>query len=185
MGTLPAARRDRQVVRLLILLKLLKEGGRPSIHDLAARFHTRRETIYRDLRALQAIGYPIVGDAEGRLSYPTLPPDVRMSIDFSLYVLGIDLVSGRRHNLEFFPTGYVQPTIFVEVANIARFEIPIRSESFLGLLFIFEVTGSDVVTFNQDFFFPGQHDLHSRQSFPNRSQFTAVYSIDRYSSGRL
>jgi predicted DNA-binding transcriptional regulator YafY len=58
----------------------LKEGGRPSIHDLAARFHTRRETIYRDLRALQAIGYPIVGDAEGRLSHPTLPPDVRTSI---------------------------------------------------------------------------------------------------------
>jgi len=80
MGTLPAARRDRQVVRLLTLLKLLKEGGRPSIHDLAARFHTRRETIYRDLRALQAIGYPIVGDAEGRLSHPTLPPDVRTSI---------------------------------------------------------------------------------------------------------
>jgi predicted DNA-binding transcriptional regulator YafY len=80
MGRLLAARRDRQVVRLLTLLKLLKEGGRPSIHDLAARFHTRRETIYRDLRALQTIGYPIAGDAEGRLSHPTLPAEVRTSI---------------------------------------------------------------------------------------------------------
>ncbi len=80
MGTPLAARRDRQVVRLLTLLKILKEAGRPSIYELAARFHTRRETIYRDLRALQAIGYPIVGDAEGRLSHPTLPPEVRTNI---------------------------------------------------------------------------------------------------------
>jgi len=80
MGTPLAARRDRQVVRLLTLLRILKEGGRPSIYELAARFHTRRETIYRDLRALQAIGYPIVGDADGRLSHPTLSPEVRTSI---------------------------------------------------------------------------------------------------------
>lgn len=80
MASAFAARRDRQVVRLLTLLKVLKEGGRPSIYELAARFHTRRETIYRDLRALQAIGYPIVGDAEGRLSHPSLAPEVRATI---------------------------------------------------------------------------------------------------------
>jgi len=74
------ARRDRQMVRLLTLLKVLNEGGRPSIYELAARFHTRRETIYRDLRALQAIGYPIVGDAEGRLSHPSLAPEARVII---------------------------------------------------------------------------------------------------------
>ena len=67
MVTAPSARRDRQVVRLLGLLKALAEGGRPSVHQLAARFKTRRETIYRDLRALQAIGYPIVGDEAGLL----------------------------------------------------------------------------------------------------------------------
>ena len=49
MVSAPAVRRDRQVVRLLTHLKTLKEGGRPSVHDLAARFHTRRESIYRDL----------------------------------------------------------------------------------------------------------------------------------------
>ncbi|HVN80107.1 MAG TPA: WYL domain-containing protein [Terriglobia bacterium] len=65
-------RRDRQLVRILGLLKTLSEGGRPSVHQLAARFRTRRETIYRDLRALQDIGYPIAGDAEGRLSHPRL-----------------------------------------------------------------------------------------------------------------
>jgi predicted DNA-binding transcriptional regulator YafY len=74
MATPPAARRDRQVVRLLGLLKTLAEGGRPSVHQLAARFKTRRETIYRDLRALQAIGYPIVGDESGLLSRPQLAP---------------------------------------------------------------------------------------------------------------
>jgi hypothetical protein len=47
MVTAPDLRRDRQVVRLLAFLKLLKENGHPSVHDLAARFHTRRETIYR------------------------------------------------------------------------------------------------------------------------------------------
>lgn len=80
MGGASAARRDRQVVRLLTLLRILKEGGRPSIYELAARFHTRRETIYRDLRGLQAIGYPIVGDADGRLSHPSLAPEVRAAI---------------------------------------------------------------------------------------------------------
>ena len=65
-------RRDRQVARILGLLKTLSEGGRPSVHKLAARFRTRRETIYRDLRALQDLGYPITGDAEGRLSRPPL-----------------------------------------------------------------------------------------------------------------
>jgi predicted DNA-binding transcriptional regulator YafY len=80
MGGVVAARRDRQVVRLLTLLRTLKEGGRPSIYELAARFHTRRETIYRDLRALQAIGYPIVGDTDGRLRDPSLAPEVRATI---------------------------------------------------------------------------------------------------------
>ena len=60
MATATAARRDRQVVRLPGLLKTLAEGGRPSVHQLAARFKTRRETIYRDLRALQAVGSPLL-----------------------------------------------------------------------------------------------------------------------------
>jgi predicted DNA-binding transcriptional regulator YafY len=77
MGTRPSSRRTRQVVRLLAILKVLLDGGRPSVHQLAARFHTRRETIYRDLRALQDVGYPIVGDEEGRLSRPRLASGVR------------------------------------------------------------------------------------------------------------
>jgi predicted DNA-binding transcriptional regulator YafY len=80
MATSAAPRRDRQVVRLLTLLRTLKEGGRPSVHDLAARFHTRRETIYRDLRALQEIGYPITGDVAGYLSHPTLPSEFRATV---------------------------------------------------------------------------------------------------------
>jgi len=77
MATEAPARRDRQIVRVLTLLRTLKEGGRPSVHTLAARFHTRRETIYRDLKVLQEVGYPVTGDAEGRLSRPTLPADFR------------------------------------------------------------------------------------------------------------
>jgi predicted DNA-binding transcriptional regulator YafY len=65
------------MVRLLGLLKTLTEGGRPSVHQLAARFKTRRETIYRDLRTLQAIGYPIVGDESGLLSRPQLAPKLK------------------------------------------------------------------------------------------------------------
>ena len=64
-GTAP--RRDRQVVRVLGILRLLLDGGRPSIHDLAARFRTRRETIYRDLRVLEEVGYPIAGEESGRI----------------------------------------------------------------------------------------------------------------------
>src|SRR5436309_8303413 len=81
-GMTLSPRRDRQVVRILGLLKTLIEGGRPTVHQLAARFKTRRETIYRDLHALKATAYPTVGAESGRLSRPrpasearpTLPP---------------------------------------------------------------------------------------------------------------
>lgn len=77
MGNARAARRDRQVVRILGILKLLTEGGRPTVHSLAARFRVRRETIYRDLHALEAIGYPLAGDEAGHLSRPRFAPDLR------------------------------------------------------------------------------------------------------------
>jgi proteasome accessory factor B len=70
-------RRDRQVVRILGILGILLEGGRVSIRDLASRYGTRRETIYRDIRALEAAGYPITGDDRGRLSHPYLLPEAR------------------------------------------------------------------------------------------------------------
>jgi predicted DNA-binding transcriptional regulator YafY len=63
-----SGRRDRQIVRVLAILRVLLDGGRPSVRDLAARFKTRRETIYRDFRTLQDVGYPLTGDDEsGRL----------------------------------------------------------------------------------------------------------------------
>ena len=64
-------RRDRQVVRILGILGALVEGGRPSVHDLARRFGTRRETIYRDLRGLEDAGYAVTGEG-GHLSHPQL-----------------------------------------------------------------------------------------------------------------
>lgn len=73
-------RRSRQVVRIIGLVKLLAEGGRPSVYQLAARFKTRRETIYRDLRTLEEIGYPIIGDEAGRLSRPRLAPDFQPTV---------------------------------------------------------------------------------------------------------
>ena len=59
------------MVRILSELGILLEGGLPTVHDLAARFNTRRETIYRDLRTLQDAGYPITGEG-GLLSRPRL-----------------------------------------------------------------------------------------------------------------
>lgn len=70
-------RRDRQVVRILGILGTLLDGGQPSIHQLASRFSTRRETIYRDIRALEDAGYPVTGDDLGRLSHPRLLPEAR------------------------------------------------------------------------------------------------------------
>ncbi len=55
------------MVRILGILKVLMDGARPSVHELAARFKTRRETIYRDLRVLEEVGYPIRGDESGRI----------------------------------------------------------------------------------------------------------------------
>jgi predicted DNA-binding transcriptional regulator YafY len=81
MGTSPPSeRRDRQIVRVLGILKLLVDGGHPTVYELAARFRTRRETIYRDLHALEAVGYPIIGDEAGRLSRPRLAPEARPAL---------------------------------------------------------------------------------------------------------
>ena len=77
MAANPSKRRDRQVVRILGILGSLLEGGQPTVRQLAARFGTRRETVYRDLRALEDAGYPIAGDASGRLSRPRLLPEAR------------------------------------------------------------------------------------------------------------
>ena len=68
-------RRDRQVVRILGILGALLGGGRPSVREMARRFGTRRETIYRDLRALEDAGYAVVGDEGGHLSRPQLLTD--------------------------------------------------------------------------------------------------------------
>jgi predicted DNA-binding transcriptional regulator YafY len=38
-------------VRILGILKILAEGGRPTVYELAGCFKTRRETIYRDIDA--------------------------------------------------------------------------------------------------------------------------------------
>ena len=45
---------------------------------MAARFRTRRETIYRDLRTLADVGIPVEGDESGRLSRPRLAADYRL-----------------------------------------------------------------------------------------------------------
>lgn len=64
-------------MRLLGILGTLLEGGRVSVQDLATRYGTRRETIYRDIRALEDAGYPITGDDRGHLSHPALLPEAR------------------------------------------------------------------------------------------------------------
>jgi len=76
-------RRERQIVRILMLLKVLGQQTSVSIQELAAQFHTRRETIYRDLRVLQDAGYPIAGDEHGRLSRPRLLASSVPNIQFS------------------------------------------------------------------------------------------------------
>ena len=67
-----AGRREKQIVRILGLLRVLRQDPTLTVHELATRFRTRRETIYRDLRVLQDAGYPIAGDERGRLSRPRL-----------------------------------------------------------------------------------------------------------------
>jgi predicted DNA-binding transcriptional regulator YafY len=80
MGDAAPLRRDRQVIRLLTLLRLISNGTTPTVYALAARFKVRRESIYRDLKVLQEVGYPLVGDAQGRLSRPRLAPEAKLTI---------------------------------------------------------------------------------------------------------
>lgn len=73
-------RRDRQIVRVLTILRLLLQDARLTVYQLAARFRTRRETIYRDLRTLNAVGIPVRGDESGRLSRPQLSPTYQLAV---------------------------------------------------------------------------------------------------------
>jgi predicted DNA-binding transcriptional regulator YafY len=50
---------------MLGILKALTEGGRVTIPGLAARFRTTRQSIYRDIHALEGIGIPLMGDDQG------------------------------------------------------------------------------------------------------------------------
>jgi predicted DNA-binding transcriptional regulator YafY len=50
---------------MLGILKALSEGGRVTVPGLAARFRTTRQSIYRDLHALEGVGIPVVGDDRG------------------------------------------------------------------------------------------------------------------------
>jgi len=54
-----------------LMLGLLR-GERLSVPGLADKFQVRRETIYRDLRALEELGFPISGDFRGFKSRPRL-----------------------------------------------------------------------------------------------------------------
>jgi predicted DNA-binding transcriptional regulator YafY len=67
-------------VRLLGILWQLLRGDRPSVHDFARQFHTRRESIYRDLRALQDARIPIKGDENGQLTHPRLEVASRLEM---------------------------------------------------------------------------------------------------------
>ncbi len=86
-------RRERQIVRILAILRQLGQGRTFTVHELAAEFRTRRETIYRDLRVLQDAGYPISGDDRGRLSRPRLLPSRVPEIRFSSAELDALLIS--------------------------------------------------------------------------------------------
>jgi proteasome accessory factor B len=80
-------RRSRQAIRLQGVLKALQQGEHPHVEQLAARFNVRRETIYRDLRALEEVGFPISGDAHGVKSHPRLladPSTTTVSIPFTV-----------------------------------------------------------------------------------------------------
>src|SRR3990172_7644402 len=71
------SRRDRQMVRLISLARMLMGGGSQTVYQLAARFKTRRETIYRDLRTLDDAGFPVIPDESGRFSRPRIDPAFR------------------------------------------------------------------------------------------------------------
>ena len=65
-------RRNRQVIRIVALMLGLLRGDRLAVPALAEKHQVRRETIYRDLRALEDLGFPITGDLHGYKSRPRL-----------------------------------------------------------------------------------------------------------------
>lgn len=65
-------RRNRQVIRIVSLTLGLLRGDRLTVPALAAKHAVRRETIYRDLRALEDLEFPITGDIHGYKSRPRL-----------------------------------------------------------------------------------------------------------------
>jgi predicted DNA-binding transcriptional regulator YafY len=104
MAESSSSRRERQMVRTLALARILMEGGGQTVDQLAARFKTRRETIYRDLRTLQDAGFPVIGDESGRLSRPRMDPAFRKLLppvplnaeEVAALLLAVKQTSGRQ-----------------------------------------------------------------------------------------
>lgn len=53
-----------QAERLLSLLEMLSRGRQFSVNDTASEYGVRRETIYRDIRRLRGLGYPLETDGD-------------------------------------------------------------------------------------------------------------------------
>jgi predicted DNA-binding transcriptional regulator YafY len=82
MARLDAGRAEQQSIRLVSIIRMLTEGARPTVRQLVSRFGVSRETIYRDIRLIERVGYPLASDEAGRIfgrlqlaaaASPTLP----------------------------------------------------------------------------------------------------------------
>jgi predicted DNA-binding transcriptional regulator YafY len=62
-----AGRAEQQSVRLVSIIRMLSEGARPTVRQLVGRFGVSRETIYRDIRLIERVGYPLASDEAGRI----------------------------------------------------------------------------------------------------------------------
>jgi predicted DNA-binding transcriptional regulator YafY len=100
-----------QAERLLRYLELLSRGGSFSVRDTAEYFGIRREAVYRDMRRLGALGYPLEQEnVSGRIVYrfPSKWVRTAQKLEFSIEELESALIAVEQYCRLGPPHRYVQ-----------------------------------------------------------------------------
>jgi proteasome accessory factor B len=120
--------KDKRLIRLLRLLKILQSGSGKNVAALAKACRVGPRTIFRDLRALRSVGVPIEFDSKaGRyflVGESAMPPS-EFTADEAVTIVALANEFGRKRELPFYDAAYdatrkLQPRFSVPLQRSVR-----------------------------------------------------------------
>src|SRR4051794_34224086 len=120
--------KDKRLIRLLRLLKILQSGSGKNVLVLAKLCKVGPRTIFRDLRALRDVGVPIEFDSKAERYYLAGEPGIPASDftpDEAVKIVALANEFGRRRQLPFYDAAYdaarkIEPRFSASVQQTVR-----------------------------------------------------------------